>query len=380
MSRPAALATAFLLLVVGTKSSPPALGQPASAGESSLPGNDASSQPPIAAMAGSATVADCRDADFSPACGCRWTASADFIALERVGAAAYPLVSLVPHGDDPKTTPGAEALNATDLRQGFAAGPQLALLHHGDDGNDFEVSYFQIDGWHDTKSIGPVTGPDGRVDWLVMTAPGNFVQPQESDDQAMTWSYSSRLYNAEVNLRRTPWRGVTLLAGFRWVNLTEELEGILVPPTEHGRGSFWDAQTKNNLYGLQIGADARLLERGCFSIDGVLKAGLFDNHVDEATSVRMLRLQFGAENSTDHCAFLGQLGVQGRCQVTPRLALKAGYEAIWLEGVALAPGQISETYCHYSTNPWEISVASLGVHCTSGVFYHGATAGLEYAF
>ena len=173
---------------------------------------------------------------------------------------------------------------------------------------------------------------------------------------------------------------MTVLAGFRWVNLSEELEGILLPPTPHGTGSFWDAQTKNNLYGFQIGMDAKLLERDRFSIDGVLKAGIFDNHAEEASSVRMDRIQFGESDSTNHLAFLGEVGVQCKYQVTPRLLLKAGYEAIWLQGVALASGQIAETYCHGGILPQDTYVQALGVNCSSGVFYHGATAGLEYSF
>ena len=213
-----------------------------------------------------------------------------------------------------------------------------------------------------------------------MRAPGTFVQPQNADDQSMDWDYSSRLYNAEVNMRWNPWRRVTVLAGFRWVNLSEELEGILLPPTQHGIGSFWDTQTKNNLYGFQIGMDAKLLERNRFSIDTVLKAGLFDNHVDETTSVRMDRIQYAESAVTDGLAFLGQLGVQCKYQVTSRLLLKAGYEAIWLQGVALAPGQIAETYCQGGLDPWANYVQALGVNCSSSVFYHGANAGLEYSF
>ena len=172
----------------------------------------------------------------------------------------------------------------------------------------------------------------------------------------MAWDYASRLYNAEVNVRRNPWRRVTVLAGFRWVNLTEELEGILLPPIAHGTGSFWDTQTKNNLYGFQIGADAKLLERDRFSIDSMLKAGIFDDHAEEATTVRMERIQFGESASTNHLAFVGEIGVQCKYQVTPRLSLKAGYEAIWLQGVALAPGQIAETYCHIPFIPQDIYV------------------------
>ena len=103
----------------------------------------------------------------------------------------------------------------------------------------------------------------------------------------------------------------------------------------------------------------------------------FDNHVDEATAVRMTRIQFGESASTDHAAFVGETGLQCKYQVTERLLLRAGYEAIWLQGVALAPGQIQET-CTTSLMP--VTVQALGINCNSGVFYHGATAGLEYSF
>ena len=81
--------------------------------------------------------------------------------------------------------------------------------------------------------------------------------------------------------------------------------------------------------------------------------------------------------STNHAAFVGETGLQCKYQVTKGLLLKAGYEAIWLQGVALAPGQIQET-CTTSLQP--VTVQALGVNCNSGVFYHGATAGLEYSF
>ena len=52
--------------------------------------------------------------------------------------------------------------------------------------------------------------------------------------------------------------------------------------------------------------------------------------------------------------------------------LKIGYEVLWLAGVALAPGQIQETY----TNP----VHALSVNSDSHVLFHGGTAGLEISF
>ena len=74
-----------------------------------------------------------------------------------------------------------------------------------------------------------------------------------------------------------------------------------------------------------------------------------------------------ASASTNHAAFVGETGLQCKYQVTDALLLRAGYEVIWLEGVALAPGQIQETYTTTSFAAHS-SVQALGVNCNSGAF------------
>ena len=174
-----------------------------------------------------------------------------------------------------------------------------------------------------------------------------------------------------------------MLAGFRWVNLRETLVGALSPPTVT-EPPFWITTTANNLYGFQIGADTKIVERGRFSIDGLAKAGIFDNNAEETSSVSVIEKQVrSASASTNHAAFVGETGLQCKYQVAKGLFLRAGYEVIWLEGVALAPGQIQETYTITNTTSLKSpngSVQALGVNCNSGVFYQGATAGLEYSF
>ena len=372
-------------IVVVATTSAGAVGQNASAADGWLAGNAQNSSPPFSEMAadrlpsaGGVDLGYCR-----PYCSPQWTASADFIILQRVGGAPYALVETVPHSvplNELSSTPGTVMLNANDLQQGFAAGPKLDLIRHGDNGYDFELSYFQIDGWNDYQSIGPT--PD---DWLVMRASGNFLQTQDwKDTQMMAWDYSSRLYNAEVNVRRNVCDRFTLLAGFRWLNLSEELQGTLpeLPGTlPDRRNPFWDTNVRNNLFGFQIGADGKLFERGRFSIDGLLKAGMFINNAVETTMVSIDRLPYWESASTNQVACLGELGLQCKYQVTQKLLLKLGYETIWLQGVALAPGQISDTYCSYYANDRRnTNVQARGVNCGSGVFYHGATAGLEYSF
>jgi len=138
--------------------------------------------------------------------------------------------------------------------------------------------------------------------------------------------------------------------------------------------AFWNTRTTNNLYGIQVGADVKMLELGRFSLGGLIKIGVFDNNAGQSTGVSMQKVVYPSQATTNHAAFVSEAGLQLKYQVNKGLALKAGYTALWLDGVALAPGQIQET----STTP--TSVRALGVNCGSGVFFQGATAGLEYSF
>ncbi len=301
----------------------------------------------------------------------RWTVSAGALILYRIGSVNRTLVERVP-GTVPlpnlATTPGTEALNSSNFRQGFSPGGRIGVMRHGDSGYDLEASYFQTAGWSSAKSI----GPDNPPDWLVMKAPGGFLQTQDHSYQAMAWDYDTKLFNAELNLRWNLSSRLTLLAGCRWVQLSENLQGSLDPLL--GFKPFWNTSTMNNLYGLQIGADGKIWERGRFSISGLIKAGAYLNHAQESTGVSIFKVLRPSSTTANRAAFVGEIGLQCKYQVTKGLGLKVGYEALWLEGVALAPKQIQETYL---TPP--DTVNALGVR-SSGVFFHGATASLAYSF
>lgn len=365
-----------------------AAGETAPAAEGA-PAGSADAAPPLSAepmvdqslRAGDGDACDCPSGCcpswFGPSCcSPQWTAAAEFMILERVGGASESLVSSYPPHIPLVPGTGVERLNSNDLDQGFAGGPRLSLVRHGDGDYDLELSYFQIHGWSSAVTVEPNYVPGGPPpNWLVFTAPGGFLQLTDSPTQCMAWSYATKLDNAELNVRWNARRNLTMLAGFRWVNLRENLLGTLTPLSFAGEPPFWNTTTTNNLYGFQIGADGTIFARGRFSVGGLIKAGIFDNNADESTGVSTIKVVRPSYASTNHAAFLGETGLQCRYQVAERLTLKAGYEALWLEGIAAAPGQIQETYL---TSP--TTVQAVGVNCNSGAFFHGATAGLTYAF
>ena len=277
---------------------------------SNVKSNDALLPPPQAPVDPS-QADDCLDSAMSRTCRSpRWIISTEAIILNRVGNANRVLVERVP-GDvafsNVPTTSGMQALNSDELHQGFSAGPKISVTYQSDPDYGLEFSYFQILNWNTSRAM----RPDNPPDWLVMRAPGGFFQTQDFTYQAMAWDYATELYNAEVNVRKNLSNRVTALVGFRWVQLTENLQGTLVPPDRFlplwklnpnntlldvaqieklpgmpstgGFPPFWNTRTSNNLYGIQIGMGSKILEQGRFSIDGQIKAGGYYNNAEEST-------------------------------------------------------------------------------------------------
>jgi hypothetical protein len=58
----------------------------------------------------------------------------------------------------------------------------------------------------------------------------------------------------------------------------------------------------------------------------------------------------------------------GTFQLTDHLAMRCGYEVIWLDGAALAPRQIPVT---------NLGTGVASVDTSGNLVYHGASAGLE---
>ena len=175
-------------------------------------------------------------------CGPCWTFAAEVIALERTNTRSVPLFVPAP-ADAPKP------LDANQLDFPVAYGPKLSAIRHGVCGFDVEVLYFQVDGF-----TGQALLP-GTSRMIVDMADTNLMVTDGIG------RYTSALYNGELNVRRrwTDW--LTLLAGFRMVELDEHYFGCGT--------DFYNALTDslatntfNHLYGGQIGAEAEVFNRG----------------------------------------------------------------------------------------------------------------------
>jgi hypothetical protein len=171
----------------------------------------------------------------------------------------------------------------------------------------------------------------------------------------------SNFNSIEVNVREDVNEYVSLLAGFRWINLNERFSYLFSIPLTSIVGS---TQADNNLLGFQIGADGVLYDLGRFRFDGIAKAGIYGNLAQNQSA--LVGVPFpGAlafTHDTTDLAFEADARLGGTYFVTDRFAVRGGYQVLWLEGVALAAKQIAVT-------DWD---DLRGVSTSGSPFYHGA--------
>ncbi len=288
--------------------------------------------------------------------GPRWSFAAEAITLQRTAANDQSLF-LSAGGS-------TELLNAEDFRFPMAYGPKLGAIRHGIFGSDYdvEVGYFQADGFEANASV-PGTSR------MVFDVLDTFTATNS------TARYSSAFYCGEVNVRWQWFDWLTLLSGFRMAELNEQYAAngtgarTLVPV-------LVSVDANNHLYGYQLGAEGEIYNRGGpLQIKGLCKAGIFGNFADQNIRRAERNGQIYSDDTlgavSDRASFLGEVGLVATYAVTRRLAFRASYQAVWLEGVALAPEQIDTS---------NFTAETAKVNLDGGVFYHGGGLGLEYRF
>jgi hypothetical protein len=282
----------------------------------------------------------------------RWSGRVGAVILERARPSSEALI---------ESPTGAMVLDPFDMVFPFNGGVDAGLLWRGTV-CDVDIRYFGVE--QCTGTTGLVSVPAGSTFVLDPSNPIGGPINARLDG-------STSLHSGEINLRRNLTPRVTLLAGLRYVSLRDAmvLAGADVgDPVQ----KFLTFGTTNDLYGLQIGADGILWTNGArLRVESAIKAGVFANGaratlsgIDD-TSGERFRFPFGS----DHTAFVGDLNFVGVYQFNERWAVRAGYQLLWVGGVATG-----------STVPHGINFAVDGppkVITSDTVFFHGALLGLE---
>jgi hypothetical protein len=252
---------------------------------------------------------------------------------------------------------------------------------------------FNFLGLFDWESAAAVTATPGSGNFLLLAADGNvegfnFAQLHE-------YSYTSDLNSFELNYKLrfrlsrdrlvlspegewqrecTPGWTPSFLGGVRVITVDETfgLGSVGFQPTDGSPPDTarYDIRTNNNLVGLQIGAE--LLEQHCnWSVGVRTKLG---GLVNFASQESLLQINVDPppdfpefrEASDTQLGFLAELGLVASYHFRPNIALRASYDFLYVQGLALGPQQLQ---FNFADPPDVVS----GNH----IFYDGASVGLE---
>lgn len=136
------------------------------------------------------------------------------------------------------------------------------------------------------------------------------------------------------------------LAGLRYVNITEflSIEAERNPDLATSEGGEYFVDTDNDLFGGQLGFSVAH-ETARWSLGLNVKGGSFWNRSDlisEFIAGPTTNVSRGDTRSTeDNIAFMGEAQVLGKWHLRPNLSLRAGFELLFVDSLALAPHQVN---------------------------------------
>lgn len=254
-------------------------------------------------------------------------------------------------------------LSTQSVDYDMVAGPRLAFGYRLNRCATVEATYF---GLHDWSNSATAFGNNN------LRVPGDlaFATQDFFDSDRMRINSNSRLNNAEINyFRRTGFNNIALLAGFRYLNLDETFS-INASDIDAGQSSDYNIRATNRLYGAQFGG--RWQKRwDAIGLDFIGKAGIFGNCAKQQTFVGDFDNTFVLRNSStsgSRAAFVGELGLNGTCQLTKAFYARVGYTLLWVEGLARAMDQLD-----FTDTPQSGTALVFG----NGAFMHGVSVGLE---
>lgn len=249
---------------------------------------------------------------------------------------------------------GTPGINLGEMNFPYEAGPMISATRHGIRGSDFDLQlqYFGVNSF-DATSV--TTGATAlRTDPLVLFSP-----------REVTTTFRSRLDSTELNLRENTNSWINAFLGVRWIELGEDMF------TDFGTSSH-HVNVNNHLYGMQVGADAKLASLGWFTLEGFTKLGVYYNDADQTTSVTDVFGVVSPINATGpQTAVAAEVGLIGVVKLNDAWSVRGGYQLLWLDGVALPGDQISST---------NLATGAADLETGNTALFHGFVTSIQFAW
>jgi len=300
--------------------------------------------------AGDSCDVSCACEEYCRCCGVEpslWNAYVGAIFLTRDGSNAGRIIAADPAG-------APAFLSGANFNFDTQAGVDTTISRRLANGDSIEARYFGVD---DIFASNTIVTP-GTFIGVGFTGPGGTTAFSR---------YWTLLDSVELNYKRAVNERISVLAGFRYLDLDDTLRTTLNGNVATGLYEF-----DNNMYGGQIGLDW-LLTDPCRALElrVIGKAGWYHNEysggIREFQGNNFIGSFVGTGEGT---SFVGDLVVSAAYWFNEHIALRAGYQLLWVGDVALAGDEASRSILNPSLlrNPQH----------DGDMFLHGAMIGLEF--
>ena len=324
-----------------------------------------------------------------------WYVRGDLVMLTRTATDPVDLSSFVTL---PGLIPISKAMNTQSAGFGFEPGMRLTLGHIlGRDGENRDHSLeFTFLGLHEWVASHAVSVTPANIATRRLAPTNQVLAFGFTAATEHRYRYWANLNSYEVNgrvrsrlgrdqlvmLPDGEWqREVTsgrqwgILGGVRYLSVDEEFNFAATDGAIGAVDSTYDIKTHNRLFGVQLGAEVKEQHANwSFGVHG--KAGAFVNFADQVSDVRIFDANFIAAPSTstrgesandEQLAMVAEVGLTGAYQLRPNMAVRLGYDFMYIQGLAVAPEQLTFD-----------SSGAPKVIAGSFAFLNGATFAFEY--
>ena len=260
----------------------------------------------------------------------------------------------------------------------FEPGGRLVLGRQRDCLEGWELTFTGMFEWEvedERDHRAPYNNNTGAPDFYTTLVP---VDVDASSFLGAPYQYSrfrSRFDSLELVTKRWGWDVISCTSGIRYIDVNEEFELYSID-TDESIGHL-RMNTQNNAVGYQLGVDV-YYPVGRWTMEANLKGSVNANlargqfRLENGGPWPDFGTLYGNDFTTVVFSGLVELGYHMNYQLSERMKLRAGYEAIFLYGVASAVEQLRDgtlrvnTGTHADTERW--------------VVYHGGTFGLEISW
>jgi hypothetical protein len=279
--------------------------------------------------------------------GPTWNVSVGAIYMHR--SRPDPAAVITP----PTGTPGV-VVSGSDFGFDWGAGPDLSISQRINSSWLWEGRYFDNRESDSNFLIPNIT--TFRVAGIGVTILGG---------GSINSFYTTDLNSSELNVHRQLTPGCTFLTGFRWIELHDEMRNNLATPVTFTR---WDEN--NHMYGAQIGTNVAFTNAySPLQFTGSLKGGAYANVADNRFTSTIVA---GANAQETELAFAGEVNFSGAYYLTNNLALRGGYQVLWLDNIALASEAAEGTT--------QIAGGTSSPVNFGRLWYNGVTFGIDYVW